>query len=157
MSFFGKIKKGLGIGTAKVELTVPDRVEKESGELSGSLSITAKSEQKVKSVKIRLVETRTSGTGSEQKRREYILGEITPVSEPFDMAGDEQKEIQFSLPFSLNQSTAQSMADRGGALGALGKVAVKASNERSVFDVKAVVDLEGVALDPTSVRRVHLN
>ncbi len=156
MSFFGKLKKGLGIGTASVDLEVPERVEKETGQLTGKLRITAKSDQTVKSVKIRLVETRIKGQGSEQKRREYVLGNIEAGGEPFQLTGDQNKEIDFTLPFSLNQSGVQAMADRGGALGMLGKAAMRAADERSEFHVKAVVDLEGVALDPTSVRRIKL-
>lgn len=157
MSFFGKLKKGLGIGTASVDLEVPDRVEKETGQLTGKLRITAKSDQTVKSVTIRLVETRIKGQGSEQKRREYVLGDIEAAGEPFQLTGDQKKEIDFTLPFSLNQSGVQALADRGGALGMLGKAAMRAADERSEFHVKAVVDLEGVALDPTSVRRIKLN
>lgn len=157
MSFFGKIKQGLGIGTASVQLQVPDRVEKESGTILGDFTVTAKSDQKVKSVKVKLVERYTTGRGEEQKTKEYVLGEIDAIGEPFDLAKDGSRKVQFSLPFSLKQSSAQSMAEKGGALGMLGKAAVMASNERSEFFVKAVCDLEGVALDPVDSKRIQLN
>lgn len=154
MSFFGKIKQGLGIGTASIELQVPDQVEKTAGEVRGTLAITAKSIQKVKSITIKLVETHTTGRGNEQKTREYTLGEISPGSCPFELKAEERKEIEFALPVALRQSAMQSLADKGGALGMLGKVATAAANEKSDFHVKAVADLEGVALDPAQSRRI---
>jgi len=157
MSFFGKIKQGLGIGTASVELQVPGQVEKGSERINGDLTITAKSDQKVKSVKVKLIETHTTGRGEEQKTREYVLGEINAAAEPFDLGKDQNRKIMFSLPFSLKQSSAQAMAQKGGALGMLGKAAVMASNDRSEFHVKVVVDLDGVALDPTDRKRIQLN
>jgi len=41
-------------------------------------------------------------------------------------------------------------------LGALGKAAVYAKNEKSEFKVKVSVDLLGVALDPCDSQDVHL-
>lgn len=156
MSFFGKIKQGLGIGTAGIELTVPGTVDKTSGAVTGSLVITAKSDQKVKAVRLRFTETHTSGSGENRKAREYVLGETVIGDGPFDLRKDERREIAFTLPFSLNQSSAQQLADKGGALGALGKVAVFAANEKSEFYVRAMADLEDVALDPTDVKTIRL-
>lgn len=154
MSFFGKIKQGLGIGTASIELQVPAQVEKAAGEVRGTLAITAKSDQRVKSITVKLVETHTTGRGNEQKTREYTLGEVCPGDGPFQLKAEERREIGFVLPVAMRQSAMQALADKGGALGMLGKVATAASNEKSDFHVKAVADLEGVALDPTHSRRI---
>jgi sporulation-control protein spo0M len=156
MSFFGKIKQGLGIGTASIELTVPGQVARESGEVRGKLTVTAKSDQKVKSVSVKLVETYTKGTGENRTVKEYVLGEMPIGPGTFDLKTSEQKEIEFVLPFSLNLSSAQALAEKGGVLGALGKAAVFTSNEKSEFHLKAWADLEGVALDPVDVKRVEL-
>lgn len=156
MSIFGKIKQGLGIGTADIELAVPGQVGRDDGKLSGRLSITAKSDQKVKSVRVRLVETYTTGRGEDRKVREFVLGETVVTQEPFDLKSAERREIEFALPFSLKLSSSQAMAEKGGALGALGKIAVTMSNEKSEFHVKAVADLEGVALDPTDSKAIRL-
>jgi hypothetical protein len=156
MSFFGKIKQGLGIGTASIELSIPGQVSKAGGEVKGTLTITGKSEQKVKGIRVKLMETYTTGTGENRRVKEYTLGEMPIGSGAFDLKADEARTIEFSLPFSLAQSSMQSLADKGGVLGALGKAAVFAGNEKSEFKVIAVADLENVALDPTDVKHVHL-
>ncbi len=157
MSFFGKLKQGLGIGTAAIELTVPPQVVGTSGEIRGKLTITGKSDQKVKAIRVRLMETHTTGHGEDRKSREYTLGEAALHSgEPFDLKAAEVREFDFVLPFSLAKSSAQALADRGGALGALGKAAVLAGGEKSEFHVRAVADLENVALDPTDSKPVKL-
>lgn len=157
MSFFGKIKQGLGIGTASIELTIPGQVSKAGGEVKGTLTITGKSDQKVKSIRVKLMETYTTGTGENRRVKEYTLGEM-PVHSgaPLDLKAGEVKTMEFTLPFSLAQSSMQALADKGGVLGALGKAAVFAGSEKSEFRVIAVADLENVALDPTDVKHVHL-
>jgi hypothetical protein len=157
MSFFGKIKQGLGIGTASVELVIPGQVTRDSGQIQGKVALVAKSPQKVKSLKVSITETCTTGTGENRKVREYMLGE-TAVGDgnPFDLKAEERRELEFTLPFSLKLSSSQALADKDGVLGALGKAAVFASGEKSEFNVKAVADLDGVALDPVDVRHIHL-
>jgi sporulation-control protein spo0M len=157
MSFFGKLKQGLGIGTASVELTIPAHVDKAAGVVNGKVALVAKSAQKVKSVKVVLTETYTSGTGENRKVREFVLGEMSlGDGNPFDLTAEERRELEFALPFSMKLSSAQALAEKGGVLGALGKAAVFAGNEKSEFHVKASADLEGVALDPVDVKHVHL-
>lgn len=155
MSFFGKIKQGLGIGTASLELTVPGQIGKDSSEIRGKLTLIAKSDQKVKSVKVRLVELYTTGQGENKTTREFVLGDMT-LGQPFDLKNEEQKEIEFDLPFSLKLSSTQSLAEKGGVLGALGKAASFASSEKSIYQVRAVADLEGVAIDPNDSKPVRL-
>ncbi len=155
MSFFGKLKQGLGIGTAKVELQVPGQVEKASAEIAGKVVITAKSDQKVQSIKLAFVEEYTQGRDENKTTREYTLGKLD-LNEPFDIKQDEQKVIDFKLPFQLALSSNQSLAEEKGVMGALGKVAVFAKNEKSEFKVKVSVDLLGVALDPSDSQDVHL-
>ncbi|HQF62812.1 MAG TPA: sporulation protein [Anaerolineaceae bacterium] len=155
MSFFGKIKQGLGIGTAKVELQIPGQIPKTSTEVSGKLIITAKSAQKVQSIKIRFVEEYSQGRDADKTTREYVLGTLE-LTEPFDLQQDERREIEFTLPFQLTLSSNQSLAEGSGVMGALGKVAVFAKNEKSEYKVKASVDLAGVALDPSDTQDIHL-
>jgi sporulation-control protein spo0M len=155
MSFFGKIKQGLGIGTARLELEVPGQVAKAGGEVKGKVVLTGKSDQKVKSIKVRLVEEYTTGRGDDKKTREYELGALT-LAEAFDLKKDERREVEFTLPFKLELSSNQSLAEQKGALGMLGKAAVFAGGEKSEFFVKATADLDKVALDPDDSKPVRL-
>lgn len=157
MSFFGKIKQGLGIGTASLEIVMPVQIDKAAGQVTGRLALTGKSDQTVKSVNIKLVELYTHGQGEEKRTKEFVLGEL-PVykGEPFSLKADERKEMDFVLPFSLKLSGSQSLAQKDGVLGVLGKAAVFASSEKSDFQIRATADLDGVALDPADTKVIKL-
>ncbi len=155
MGFFGKLKQGLGIGTIKVELQIPGQVAKADGQVQGKLTMTAQSDQHVQSIKFRFVESYMTGRGEEQKTEEYELGTLV-LDTPFDMKKDETKSVDFTLPFQFAASSNQALAEQSGVLGALGKAAVLARAERSEYHVKAVVDCQGVALDPSASKSIRL-
>jgi sporulation-control protein spo0M len=155
VSLFGKIKQGLGIGTAKLELQVPVQVAKDGGEVKGKVILTGKSDQKVKSVTVKMLEVYTTGRGDEKKTKEYELGVVT-MPDAFALKKDERREIEFTLPFQMTLSSSQSLAEQKGALGMLGKAAVFAGGEKSEYQVKAIADLENVALDPDDTKQVRL-
>ena len=56
MSFFSKVKQALGIGTISVKINVPGQLNASDGILKGSLLLTAKSDQKVKKMEVKLEE-----------------------------------------------------------------------------------------------------
>jgi sporulation-control protein spo0M len=155
MSLFGKLKQGLGIGTAKLELQAPAQVAKDNGEVKGKVILTGKSDQKVKSVTVKMLEVYTTGRGDDEKTKEYELGMVT-LSGAFDLKKDERRELEFTLPFQLSLSSNQSLAEKKGALGMLGKAAVFAGGEKSEYQVKAAADLENVALDPDDTKQIRL-
>lgn len=155
MGFLKKIKQGLGIGTLKVELQVPGQLAKTDQQIQGQVVLTAKSEQKIKSIKFRMVERYTTGHGEEQKTKDYELGALV-MDTAFEMQGEETKTIDFTLPFRMALSSNQSLAEEKGALGALGKAAVFAKGEKSEYRVTVTVDLEGVALDPSDDKEIRL-
>ena len=55
----------------------------------------------------------------------------------------------------MNLSSTQSLAEKGGMLGAIGKVASFASSEKSVYQIRAVADLDGVAIDPNDTKSIR--
>lgn len=145
MSFFKKIKQGLGIGTAKVELMdVETYFPKDAKEITGTVIVTAKSEQKVKSVKVSLMEKTTSTVGNETRdvRREI---QSVVVSEAFDLKADESRKLPFTMP--VNMSGGISVNVFGGTLNISAS-----SGPQPVYEVVATADLDGVALDPTAAK-----
>lgn len=143
MSFFKKIKQGLGIGTAKVELMdVETYFPKDAKEITGTVILTAKSDQKVKSVKVSLMEKTTTTFGNEtrEQRREI---ESVVVSEAFDLKADEARKLPFAMPVNMNSGISVNLF--GGTLNISAS-----SGPQPVYEVVATADLEGVALDPTA-------
>ena len=148
MGFFAKIKQMLGIGTISVKLNVPGNVSGADAKLKGSLSLTGKSAQKVKSIEIKLEEEFITGKGEDKKSKYFTLGTWRDNT-AFDMAEGEVKNIDFEMPFEVVKTSTEKLAEQGGMLGGLGKLAKMASDERSEYRVKAVVDVEGAKLDPS--------
>jgi len=152
---FGKIKQALGIGTIKVELTVPAQVRRSDGTLQGSIKLTAKSDQEVTKLQIKLIESYTTGRGEEKKTRDFDLGELE-LPQQLVMKSGEVKSIDFQLGYSLLKSNNDLLKERGGALGTLGKIGAFANNEKSEYFVTAVADVKGTALDPSDRKQIRL-
>ncbi|MBC8506224.1 MAG: sporulation protein [Chloroflexi bacterium] len=152
MSIFKKIKKGLGIGTAKVELHTPDSTPKDAEVISGKVVIMAKSDQTVKAIKISLVEK--SKTEDSFENTEYQTKEIDSVTldQSFEIKQDEEKTIDFELPLTFYSGDGVSVNIMGV------DVSISSSpgpDTTRWFEVVATVDLEGVALDPTASNNIH--
>ena len=141
MSFLKKIKQGLGIGTAKIELMdVETYFPKDTREITGTVILTAKSEQKVKSVKVSLMEKTTSTVGNETREQKMQIESVV-VAEAFDLKADEVRKLPFTMPVDLGGKL--SIAIFGGTLEI-------SAGPKPVYEVVAIADLEGVALDPTA-------
>ena len=62
---FGKVKKILGIEGVKLELIIPEKVNKESGIVTGVMKFTSLSDNnKIESIHIKMVEKYTRGRGN---------------------------------------------------------------------------------------------
>jgi hypothetical protein len=155
MGFFQTIKNKLGIGGVKVALQAPGQVAKSAGTIEGKITLTTKSEQEVVSVKVKIIEEYSTGRGEEKKTKEFTLGE-TNVSGAFTIKPGETKELSYNLPFSVIKSNNDELKEKGGALGALGKVSSFASNEKSDYYVVANADVKSAALDPSDRKQIKL-
>lgn len=155
MGIFQTLKNKLGIGGVSVNLQVPGQVSKDSGNIAGKITLTTKSEQEVKELIVKMTEEYTTGRGDEKKTKEFELGIVT-LPGGFTIKPGDSKEISFSLPFSVLKSDNDQLKEKGGALGALGKVASFASNEKSQYFIKAEADVAAAALDPTDKKEIRL-
>jgi sporulation-control protein spo0M len=143
MSFFKKIKQGLGIGTAKVELMdVETYFPKDTKAITGTVILTAKSEQKVKSVKVSLMEKTTTTFGNETRETKVQIDSVV-VAEAFDLKADESRKLPFSMPIDLGGKLSVQLF--GGTL----EISAS-SGPKPVYEVVAVADLDGVAIDPSA-------
>lgn len=155
MGFFNKIKDKLGIGGVSIDFTVPSQISREEGAVSGTIRLTTKSEQDVLSVKAILEEEFTQGVGEERGSKTYELGKWSML-ESFVIQPGDVKEIPFTISFEELQSQNDNLIARGGAFGALGKLAKMAGREKSEFFVKVDVDVKSAVLDPSERKPVKL-
>ncbi len=155
MGFFDSIKQFFGIGGVKVELQIPPQAPKAGGMIQGNINLTAKSDQHILELEVKLVETWSTGRGEDKEEKEFELGKLN-LPAPFDMKAGEVRQFPFQLPFQLIKSNNDQLKEKGGALGALGSVAAFADAEKSVFHVVADADVKGTALDPGDKKEIQL-
>jgi len=172
MSFLSKIKKGLGIGTLDAKLNVPGQIAGSSGQLEGDFTLTAKSDQQVKEVKVKFeliqhwdeIKRRRDSNGREEsytshESRSFELGNYNDKT-PFEMKSGEVKTVHFAIPFQpFNPQSSGGSGGQGGlaaVMGAISQVASTLRNEHIEYKVEGKVDLEGVALDPKDVKSIFV-
>jgi hypothetical protein len=156
MGFLQTIKNKLGIGGVNVSLQSPASVGKNEGLINGKVVLTSKSEQQLVSLTVKLMEEYTTGRGDDKKTKEFELGSFNLNLNGATIKPGENMEYAFSLPFRMNNSGNQDLAEKGGALGALGKMGSFANNEKSEFFVEAEVDVKSAALDPSDKKPIRL-
>ena len=152
MGLFSKLKKGLGIGTAKVELVeVPSQINRNTQEVSGKVTITAKSDQKVLSVRVAVVELSTSEFNGQQREMKKDLA--FAKLDGFDLKTNETRTLPFTIALVAGDKVSVNIF--GGTLEISGGPSLSSSN--SIFSpvkyqIVAVADCEGVAIDPTDAK-----
>ena len=117
MGLFKKLKQGLGMGTVKVQLSVPPQVDAGGGPVEGTMSITAESAQRILSVsavfeRVFTYTKLSSYTDSDGNRHDTwsddthreTLGKWED-STGFAMAEGEVKEIPFSVGYAPMEET----------------------------------------------------
>ncbi len=173
MSFFQKIKQGLGIGTLDAKLNVWP-VPGGCDQIEGDFNLTAKSSQKIKEVLVKFVmvqhwqETkhRRDSNGrmesyTSQQSKTFELGNYLDLK-PFEMNAGEVKTIHFVIPYRMveTQSPEDAEIEKGGLSAVLGTLSKLASNMHNVhyeYKVEGKVDLEGVALDPRDSKEIFIS
>ena len=149
MSIFKKIKQGLGIGTVKLELEVPDSLPRDAGEINGKVILSAKSDQKVLSMEVRLGENTIEKSGDDEIENFEEIASIT-LAHSFEMKQDEIKEVEFSLPFELPSLD-------GSGENILDEIVSLFSPLSRGFEVQATADLDGVVLDPSDFQHISFS
>jgi hypothetical protein len=149
MGFFGKIKQMMGIGTVSVKVTTAPTFSVADAQLKGSVTITGKSDQIIESVKIDFEEAFTTGSGDNATTKKFELGSVKMGG--FAIKKDEVKTLDFTLPFTYTKTSSESMAEKGGVMGGIGKVSGFMKGEKSKFTLIATADVKGATFDPNDV------
>ena len=155
MGFLRTIKNKLGIGGVKVKLQVPGQIAKDNREAEGKIILTSKSEQEIVDIEVKFLEEYTTGRGDDEQTKELELGAVK-LPGGFTIAAGETKEVSFTVPFEIIKSNADELKEKGGALGAIGKLGKFANNEKSSYFIEADVDVKSAALDPSDKKEVKL-
>jgi sporulation-control protein spo0M len=144
MGFMDTVKGWFNIGGVKVRLDLPSNTIAKSGnQIVGKVHLAAKNDKQVLKLTFKLLQEITTGSGDKKETKENILGELR-VAETFDLKAGETKAVEFTMGYSIPET----LKDKGGMLGAVGKLGAFATGEKIAYYVSADCDVKGTALDP---------
>ena len=167
MGLFDGMKKKLNIGGVKIALKdVPVNIGFNAPNVEGIAEFTSKSEQKVKSLTVRLYMQDFSEPGASNVPSNNRDIASLEINQGFDIKPGESK----SIPFKLAISASGFLKDAKGALGkladnpvvdVLGKMGDAAQilqhNNKAEYYLEVTANVEGVALNPSARTEVHMN
>lgn len=152
MGLLDTIKGWFNIGGVKVRLAeAPSQLSKSGNEFTEKVELTSKSDKYVLKLTYQLVEAHTTGRDDDEKTKETVLGEMV-VDEEFDIKAGETKALDFQVAYAIPER----MRDKGGVLGAAAKFGAMAGAEKLEYEIVAVCDVKGTALDPSAKKKVVL-
>lgn len=155
MAFFQKIKNKLGIGGIKVSIDMPEEISKEAGVAKGKFTLTTKSDQAVKTIKVNLVEKYTTGRGEDKITKEFIVGS-QKFDESFAIKPSEHRVFEFDFTFEISKSSQDILLEIGGELGKIGSLGKFANNKKSEFVLEVSIDVTSAPINPYEVIDVKL-
>ncbi|MBC7884878.1 MAG: hypothetical protein H7X99_05350 [Saprospiraceae bacterium] len=153
---FGKVKKILGIEGVKLELIVPDKVDKEAGIVSGIVKLTSLSDNNlIESIHLKMIEKYSRGRGSSKLINEYPMGDLLKI-ENITISKNDIIEIPFELEFIYVQSEMDKLEDSNIFAKGLVKLAKKARGVHSEYSLRAEANIKGTALHPFDNKPLNL-
>jgi len=143
----GKIKRALGIEGVRVDLICDDHFHPELAMVDGVLKFTTKSDGKVRSFRINLIESYTRGRKGNKLTDEYILGEYSH-NKSFEIKKEEIIEIPFSMKYDRMLSEMDRLQKGNIFTGMIIGLAKKIKGVKSSFKITVTADIVGTKLDP---------
>ncbi|MEO1712861.1 MAG: sporulation protein [Bacteroidota bacterium] len=151
-----KVKKWLGIEGVKLDLILPEEVDRRKGVLNGKIRLSSMQAQRVTGIRIVMVERYARGRKTDKRIDDYEMGTLQ-INETYEVPAEGQVELKFSLSFSLVESEMDSLQRSNFLTGGLIRVLKYAEGVQSTYRVEAEALVEGVALNPFDKKEVALN
>lgn len=153
---FGKVKKILGIEGVKLELIIPEKVNRETGFVSGILKFTSLSDHnRIENIHLKMIEKYSRGRGNSKLINEYTMGELV-LREQIDISKNDIIEVPFELEFVFTKSEMDKIQDNNFIASGLVKLAKKIRGVHSEFTVRAEANVKGTTLNPFDVKPIQL-
>lgn len=143
----GKVKKFLGIEGVKVEMQIPESVERLSGRIPGTLTFTSMHPQVVESVTIVLVERYNRGRKKEKLTDEYELGRLE-IQLDLEVTPEGPSKTHFELQYDLLFSEMDELEHKNIIYKGLIKSAKWLRNVKSEYRIEVEAKIKGTLLSP---------
>jgi hypothetical protein len=159
MGFFSSIKDNLTRGGVDVTIEAPENLLISGAPITIKITIVNKKTEfrLVKKITVKLTETETSSSYNSSDdmdhRTTYTLFEVEN-NNSFQLNGSETKVLYLDLSTQLQVSD----TDENPFTDTVAKIVKALDNSRSVnCHIKAIVDVEGIAIDPSDSQAVSLD
>lgn len=149
-----RLKNMLGIESVKVELEVPQDIEKKDQNIRGEIILTTLSDADVESISIKLIEKYTRGRKENKLIDEYVISKIL-VNEKVSIAKGETIKLPFDLPFKIVKSPMDELQDNNFFNGLLVGLAKKIKGVKSEYRIIAEVNIKGTTLQPFAEKGLY--
>jgi hypothetical protein len=156
MGFLDTIKQKLGIGGVKMQVTLPGKIERDSGTFSGTIALTTKTDQYITELEIEMIEEWSIGKGENKEQKTFELGKAL-VAKEFSIKPGEIKTFNFTLEYELINSENDDLKEGNAVQKGLGKFGSFLDGENSKYFVKTSCDVKGVIFSPSESTEIKLS
>jgi len=151
----GKVKNFLGIESVKIKLEIPNEIPLDGTAFPGKVIFTSKTNQTVKSIKIKLIEKYTRGRRKKKLVNEYVAG-VVEYKKPFYIEKDKEFAFEFILPYNIAQSEMDKIGSGNFITKGLVGIAKFLNNVKSEFRVEATAKVKGNAIPPLTLKSIKV-
>ena len=153
---FGKVKKILGIEGVKLELVIPEKINKDTGIITGFIKFSSLSDNNnIETIHLKMIEKYTRGRGDSKLINEYVMGEMT-MYENIVISKNDIVEVPFQLDFVYSKSEMDKLQENNFFTSGLVKFAKKLRGVHSEFTIRAEASIKGTTLNPFDIKPVQL-
>ncbi len=152
---FGKMKKWLGIEGVKVEIILPEEIDKAEQEIIGKLKFTSMSSQFISGIYLKMIEKYTRGRKQDKLIDEYVLGEVQ-INKGFEIEAGTEKIIDFILPYRIIKSEIDQMGDNNIIMKGISSLAKTIRSVKSEYRIEVEAFVEGTRFHPFDKKSIKL-
>lgn len=163
MGFFSKIKENFKKGGVKIAMEAPDTVRTDDEELALTLTIAATDTARtINEVRVVLDRSREDSTDdSRHPERDTVFDYLVPNS-AFTLNPQESRTMAISVPLTASKALGGAIAEDPAAQAAaaiidkVSSVANAMDQRHYRYTLRAIADVDGITLDPSSSREIHI-
>jgi len=144
----------LGIESVKIELEIPQEIEKKDHNIKGEIVLTTQSDAEVQSISIKLIEKYSRGRKDKKLIDEYVISKIL-VNEKLKMSKGDIIKLPFDLPFKIVKSPMDVLQDNNFVNKLLVGFAKKLKGVKSEYRILAEVNIKGTTLQPFAEKGLY--
>ena len=115
--------------------------------IEGQINLLAKGDSKVQQLQFKLIEKYKRGRKDSKLIDEYVLGNLI-INGPVDLKKGDTKQLNFKLPYNLNNSEMDRLSRSNFMMKGIIGVAKFLKGAKSIYRIECICIVEGTKLNP---------